>query len=227
MSGHTRGLLIDLDDTLYDYEPAERAGRAALIPLLARDLSMDAGEVVQRLESARRRVKQRVAGQGCSHSRLLYLHELAHESRAPHAWLRVRGWERAFWQAYLSAVRLRPCARELLTGWRQLGHRTAIITDLVLEVQLWKLEVLRVGELIDAVVVSEEVAHDKPAPQLFELAIERLGLNREACVVVGDDETKDGAGAHALGLPFLRVESSSREGGFSLRDVARKLGVTT
>ena len=223
----TRGLLLDLDDTLYDYAPAERRGRAAALANVVRDTGLEHSHAAQLYDEARARVKNRVTQRGSSHSRLLYLHELAHASGRPAVLARVRDWERAFWAEYLRGAELRPFARELLVGWRARGHRVAIVTDMVLEVQLWKLQALGLSELVDALVVSEEVAYDKPALASFELAIERLGVLREQCVVVGDSVQADGAAAVALGVPFYRVRGSQpgEEDGMTLEDVARELGV--
>ncbi|HKP56533.1 MAG TPA: HAD family hydrolase [Polyangiales bacterium] len=223
----TRGLLLDLDDTLYDYAPAERRGRDAALLRVVQDTGLEHSHAARLYDEARARVKGRVAKRGSSHSRLLYLHELAHASGKSGVLARVRSWERAFWTEYLRGAELRPFARELLSGWRARGHKVAIVTDLVLEVQLWKLEVLELGELVDALVVSEEVAFDKPALAAFELAIQRLGVVREQCVVVGDGLQTDGAAAGALGVPFYRVRGSEPgEGdGMTLEEVARELGV--
>lgn len=225
----TRALLLDLDDTLYDYVPAEQRGRDALLHAIASDLGMGYSEALQRYEAARRLVKTRLGARGGSHSRLLYLHELAHASGRPEALARVRSWERTFWGEYIAHARLRSGARPLLSGWRALGHKTAIVTDLVAEVQLWKLEAFGLFELIDAMVVSEEVDFDKPAKQVFELAMQRLGVTPAQCIVVGDSERKDGDGARALGLPFIRVRGSEpgHDQGLTLTEVAQQLGVAT
>lgn len=222
-----RGLLLDLDDTLYDYAPAEQRGRAAALSMVVQDTGLEWSHAVRLYDEARARVKQRVPQRGSSHSRLLYLHELAATSGGPGVLARVRGWERAFWSAYLRGAELRPFARELLVGWRARGDKVAIVTDLVLEVQLWKLEVLGLCELVDVLVASEEVQHDKPALDAFELAIERLGAKREQCVIVGDSLDKDGQAARALGVPFYRVRGSEpgQADGMTLREVARELGV--
>lgn len=223
-----RALLLDLDDTLYDYLPAEQRGRKAALAAVAHDTGLALADLELAYDRARKQVKLRLGDRGAAHSRLLYLLELAHVSGAPLA--RVQSWERTFWDAYLEGVQLRPGARELLGGWRALGHKIAIVTDLVVDVQLRKLEVLGLFELVDAVVVSEEVARDKPAAETFELAMERLGVEPADCVMVGDNAKKDGGGARALGLPFYRVRGTdpgeaSTEAGMTLSEVARALGV--
>ncbi|HEY6877452.1 MAG TPA: HAD-IA family hydrolase [Polyangiales bacterium] len=219
-----RGLLLDLDDTLYGYVPVERHARAAVLSEISRDLCVELAEAGALYDAARQRVKKRLGKTGAAHSRLLYLLDLASSARAPLSL--PRKWERTFWGEYLRVMEPHPGVRELLAGWRALGNRTAIVTDLVVDIQLQKLEKFSLLELIDAIVVSEEVPLDKPAPEIFELACARLGVPRERCVMVGDNDAKDGAGARALGIPFLQVRGTEPDAnGLTLQEVARELGV--
>ncbi|WP_394821080.1 HAD family hydrolase [Pendulispora albinea] len=221
-----RALLLDLDDTLYDYAPVERRARAWLLAQVAGDLKLPLGEVESLFDAARAKVKERVGKVAASHSRLLYVSELVYAANRPDALRLVRGWERGFWETYLRAATLRAGARELLVGWRAQGNKVAMVTDLILEVQLSKLEAFGLFELVDVLVASEEVAREKPARDPFELAIQRLGVPKEACVVVGDSVHRDGEGARAMGLPYLRAQSSESPGeGMSLEDIARALQV--
>ncbi len=218
-----RGLLLDLDDTLYDYAPAERAARVATLATISRETGLSVAVLQDAWGKARLAVKARVGDRAASHSRLLYLAELAHVAPAAR-WLgHLRRWERLFWRTYLESARLREGARELLERFRALGGRVAIVSNLTLEVQLWKLEELGLIELIDALVTSEEVASEKPSPEAFLLAMERLHLNRDECVMVGDNQPADEEGARRLGLRFLLVRSSEGGAGLSLTEVAEEL----
>src|SRR5262249_55078001 len=135
---------------------------------------------------------------------------------------------RAYWSAYLDAAKLRPGAIELLQGFRARGGKVALVTDQVLEIQLWKCERLGLFPHIDAIAASEEVTRDKPAPEVFRLAMARLGLAASECVMIGDHPSKDGAGARELGIAYHHVVSSEHpeRGGRSLLEVARELGVS-
>jgi putative hydrolase of the HAD superfamily len=221
----TRALLLDLDDTLYDYQPAEQRARKVTLDAVVRDTGRSPNEVGELYDRARKQVKARVGDTGASHSRLLYLLELGSQLGAL---AQVRSWERTFWSAYMDGAQLRDGARPLLEAWRARGNKTAIVTDLTADVQLMKLEAFGLFPLIDAVAVSEEVLHDKPARQPFELAMQRLGVTPEQCVMVGDNATKDGAGATALGMPYYQVRGTEAgaERGLSLVEVARALGVS-
>jgi epoxide hydrolase-like predicted phosphatase len=58
-------------------------------------------------------------------------------------------------------------------------------------------------ELFDAVVISAEVEMHKPQPEIFHLAIERIGAPAEACLFV-DDLRENCEGAEAVGMTAIR-----------------------
>jgi HAD superfamily hydrolase (TIGR01509 family) len=64
------------------------------------------------------------------------------------------------------------------------------------------LERLGIACYFGAVVTSAEAGSPKPAPRIFELALERLGVPAERAVHVGDDPA-DEAGAQATGMRFV------------------------
>lgn len=54
-------------------------------------------------------------------------------------------------------------------------------------------------ELFDVVVISGEVGWDKPAPEIFTMTVEKLGVEPEECLFV-DDIPSFTAAAEALGI---------------------------
>jgi putative hydrolase of the HAD superfamily len=64
------------------------------------------------------------------------------------------------------------------------------------------LERLGIGGYFRVVVTSADAGSPKPAPHIFELALERLGVPAERAVHVGDDPA-DEAGARAAGMLFV------------------------
>lgn len=217
-------VLLDLDDTLYVCRAGEAAGLSAVVSAVAAATGRAAADVERAYSDARRAVKSRIDGRGSSHARLLYLGELAHALGRPDLLLRVRGWERTFWRAFLDAVRLRPRAVPFLEAVRGAGKKVAIVTDLTLEVQLWKLEAFGLFPHVDALAVSEEVSLDKPAEEIFRLALARLGASAGDAVMVGDHDGKDGEGARRLGIPYVNIPADDLEG-VRFDALARELGV--
>jgi len=63
----------------------------------------------------------------------------------------------------------------------------------------------KIGDLLDAVVVSEEVGVEKPHPLIFEEVKRRLGIGFSEMVMFGDSEITDGGGK-SLGMKFVLVK---------------------
>jgi len=83
-------------------------------------------------------------------------------------------------------VRLLPGARELVTAVADLGHRVVIGTSGVAEDIERSLGLLDLDDRLHAVVSAAEVETSKPAPDIFELALERAEVAPGHAVVVGD-----------------------------------------
>ena len=58
---------------------------------------------------------------------------------------------------------------------------------------------------------SDEVGHYKPAPQIFEAALEALGAEPGGAMHVGDLRRTDVAGAAALGMRTARYRGMNDE----------------
>ena len=221
MSGPIRGLLLDLDDTLYEYATPEKLAKANVHQQIAKESRRSVEWIAATWDDSRRAVKDRLGETAASHSRLLYLAELAHHIGAD-ALGRIRDWEEAYWCEFFRAAQLRDGCLDLLKQWRAGSGRVAIVTDLTQDVQLRKLEALGLLPFIDVLVTSEEVLHDKPSPRSIELALTRLDASSQNCIMIGDSEVKDGEAARACGVRFMRVGAGGDDGP-TLRQVATEI----
>lgn len=126
---------------------------------------------------------------------------LAHEAGLP--WpelidpLYDRHMEPAMWQPY-------PDTRDTLARLRRRGVPVAVVSNIGWDPR----PVFRLHDLdqyIDVYTLSFEHRVQKPDPDLFRIACERLGLPPANVVMVGDDTVTD-AGAAALGCRVHLVE---------------------
>jgi putative hydrolase of the HAD superfamily len=85
--------------------------------------------------------------------------------------------------------------------------RVAIVTNGAPDVQRSKVAALKLENLVDAVIFACEHGSGagKPEPAPFLAAAERLKVTPDRCVFVGDDPTRDVAGARAVGMRTIRI----------------------
>ena len=103
---------------------------------------------------------------------------------------RVRAWLE-------KEVPLKPGARELPAFFRAHGVRTAVASSTEKDLVLHNLKLAGLDGLFDAVVSGQEVAHGKPAPDVFLHAAQQIGCAPEECYVFEDSVSGCRAGIAA------------------------------
>lgn len=107
-------------------------------------------------------------------------------------------------QKRLSEVRPLPGARELLAMLTRLQVPWAIATTGAAEQAKKAIEMLDAGSKVQ-LITRDDVEHGKPFPDLFLIAAERLKVDINDCIVVGDSvwDLLGSRRAHALGVGLL------------------------
>ena len=108
----------------------------------------------------------------------------------------------SFVGAFMAAIRFEaePGAVEALESLRAHGLELAVVSNW--DVGLAEhLERIGLGRLFSAIVTTAEAGAAKPDPAAFRLALERLGVQPERALHVGD-EPEDEQGAAAAGMRF-------------------------
>jgi FMN phosphatase YigB (HAD superfamily) len=188
-------VLIDLDNTLFEYDPCNLAGMEAAKELTLKLLSLSAQDFDRCFADARSELKARLGAVGSSHSRLLYFQRMVERAGFGTQPLVMLQLEQAYWRAYLDASKLFDHALDFLDDLRIAGIPAVVVTDLTAQIQLRKLIILGLDRVVDWVVTSEESGADKPAPNSFELALAKVGGVEGDIWMVGDDYRCDLVGA--------------------------------
>ena len=106
-------------------------------------------------------------------------------------------------------------APEIFDQLRARGIKTAIATSCVPSRVEHYCKHCPMDRQVDLIVTAAEVKHTKPAPDIFLLAAERLGVKPEECAVV-EDAGSGILAAHAAGmLPIFVPDLGPREASFS------------
>jgi putative hydrolase of the HAD superfamily len=85
-------------------------------------------------------------------------------------------------------------------------YKLGIISNGLAVKQWEKLVGLGIHHFFDIVTTSEELGYSKPEKQIFEFAIEKLGLKPRECVMVGDKLETDIIGANRAGMYSIRLK---------------------
>jgi putative hydrolase of the HAD superfamily len=188
-----RGLIIDLDDTLYPREQFVRSGFAAVAKYIEALHGLSASLVSETLDRA-----YESGSRGREFQALCATHALS-PSLIPGLVKVVR--------MHRPVLRLAAGAASALHTLRAVGGwRVVILTNGLPSVQRSKVAALGLAARVDDVVYAEEHAPGgKPSPAVFAEALRRLDLAPSRCVCAGDDPICDIAGARALHLRTVRL----------------------
>lgn len=201
-----KGILLDLDNTLYGYEVCNEYAKSELFHQIEKDFGKEYLRVAEAFDAARNAVNKSLKGTAAAHSRLLYIQRTL-EILGISAFHAVR-YHDLFWEKYSENMRLFDGAIGFLERAKNSRMKICIVTDLLAEIQLKKMSYLGIDRYIDIMVSSEEAGADKPAPEIFLLALEKLGMKKEDVVMIGDDEEKDIKGAEGVGIRAIRAYPS-------------------
>ena len=99
---------------------------------------------------------------------------------------------------------LKKGAKEIVEFLKQNGVKMAVASGSATDEIEWKLSDTGIIDYFDAFAGGEEVKHGKPAPDVFLLAAERLGVKPEECFVFEDSSLGIKAG-HTAGMKCIGV----------------------
>lgn len=201
-------VLIDLDNTVYPYQQAHEAGLEGSAKVAEELLGITRQEFDDTYRTARAQIKRRLGPVASSHSRLLYFQRMLEQLGLGSQVGFALELEQAYWSLFLEAAELRPQVPDFLDDLRLNGIPAVAVTDLTAAIQFRKMLVWQLDRYLDWIVTSEEVGADKPAAEMFELALAKLG-GIEGCVwMIGDNPEVDIVGAkQAINAVTIQFQS--------------------
>jgi HAD superfamily hydrolase (TIGR01662 family) len=184
----SRGLIFDLDDTLFPRERFVQSGLAAAARFAAGRYDIPADRAFTTMLAA---------PAGSAFQTLRKTFGLPADAVA--ALLSAfRTHKPSLWLFHDAEAALRQLRHE---GWR-----LAVLTNGLPAVQAAKVEALGLRTMVDHVVFAAEHAEGgKPHAACFREVVQRLGLPADRCVMVGDDPACDVDGAKAAGIRTIQI----------------------
>ena len=204
-------VLMDIDNTIYDYDICHRTALAVVGREATKELNLGQTDFVRVYDQARVQIKEKLGTTASSHNRLLYFQRVLELVGLGSQPLRAMSLEQIYWRSFLEQAELFDEVEEFLDDLRIAGVPVIFVTDLTASIQMRKFIYWRLDRFTNWLVTSEESGADKPDPAMFELALAKIGGVEGTVWMVGDNPEKDMAGAkEAVGaMTFLRHSSET------------------
>jgi 2-haloacid dehalogenase len=200
-----RGFLIDADNTIFDYDRAEREALAATLAEAGLEPTPALHEAYRRINDGFWRAFERgvVTQEALKVQRFRQL--LAEE--APGSRADPAAVSRRYLSMLAAQTHLLPHAAAAIA---ELAGRAALglATNGIPEVQRGRLERSGLARHFRVVLISGEIGMAKPDPRFFLLGAERLGLPPSEVLCVGDVPATDIRGARAAGMASCWVAAA-------------------
>jgi len=206
-----RAVLFDLDDTLFDHKFGARAAlsRVHAMHTCFERWAFDAFEKAHadHLEALHQRV---VAGEiDIDSARLERFRRLFSAADVDAGDELLRATAAAYRECYLASRRPVDGALDLLAALKP-RVRIAVVSNNLLQEQQDKVRLCGFEPFLDALVVSEEAGVAKPDPEIFAIALARLGCDPAGAVMIGDAWENDIRGARAAGVRCIWFNPGGR-----------------
>ncbi len=192
-----KGVLFDLDDTLYDSSSfADRARREAIKMMI--DSGLNATEV-EAYNILQRIIKQK----GSNYTK--HFDDLVKAIMGHYEPKIITMGIITYHNVKFALLRPYPDTIKTLIELKNMGLKLGVITDGITIKQWEKLIRLGIVDFFDDVITSEEFGLGKPNIEFFEYGINKMELNPNETVYVGDRVDRDIIPAKKVGMHTIRI----------------------
>lgn len=112
----------------------------------------------------------------------------------------IRIFAEKFRELSITCLRKKDYTDDMLGSIRDSGYKIGLISNTEALLTAYDLQVLDLDDKFDEIVFSSDVGIKKPNKRIFEIMLDRLGLEPEDCTLVGDTFNDDIAGALDAGI---------------------------
>lgn len=203
---NVKGVLIDIDNTLYSYDkPHHEALAASYKQTLNYDVDLSQVDFNKLYRKYRTEVTERLSPQGACRSRLFAFMQIFEELKIRESYVKAYHLEKIYWDTFINNMLINKAANNFLTHCKEKELKVCAVTDMQTHFQVIKLKALGLVEFINYLATSEEAGAEKPHPAIFEMALKKLNLSTKDVIMIGDDLLKDIKGAENIGIKAYQV----------------------
>ena len=202
-----KGILLDIDNTLYNYDITHKIAKNKVLEFCINELKLEKDVIENAYDVGRKKVHIELSETAASHNRLLYFQKMCEI-------LNINSLDYAFkiyniyWDTFLENMIPFDGIYVFLEKYK---NNICLVTDLTAHIQYRKIEKLKLNQFIDKVVTSEEAGREKPHPYMFMLALEKLNLGKDEVCMIGDSFKKDIFGASNLCIDSIWFNHENKQ----------------
>ncbi len=214
-----KGVIFDIDGTLYDYQAADKLAMKNFMAFVEKNLGVEEKIFRETYTSARNIIHERLKDTAASHSRILMI-QTALELLGKNPFAHVLELYDVYWNFFLENMRPYDVAEDFLRELKNRGAKISTCTDMTAHIQYRKISRLGLDKFIDFMVTSEETGFEKPAPIMFNFALEKMNVRADEAAYFGDALDRDIEGAAKVGItPFWFVADRKFSGGDDFKKI--------
>lgn len=204
-----KGILLDLDDTLYNYQHAHEKAQENMLNKCVEITSFEKELLGKVFNSARNATHRDLQHTASSHNRVLYYVKMLEILKVDTTF--ALDLYDAYWDCFLENMVLYKGVISTLQNLKDRNIKICIVTDLTTHIQLRKIKKMNLNRYVDYVVTSEEVGVEKPSKHMYLTALNKLKLQSEDVVMVGDNYKKDILGGENIGIESILFNNTSQD----------------
>ena len=195
-----KGILIDIDDTLYDFGYAQNKALEKVSEFLSKVLNIDYEAVVPCYFKARQEIGERYGETPPAHNRLLYFQRMFETLNIDNLQYALKAYN-LYWDTFIDNMIVFEGVYEFFETLSK--QKICFVTDMMADIQYRKVIKMGFDKYVNLMATCEESGKDKPAPESFILGLKKVGLNADEVCMIGDNFEKDIVGAVNLGIESI------------------------
>ena len=190
-----KGIIFDLDDTLYDYNKTNKHATEIIIKYIIENNNTykNFEYILEVYNNISNKLKYELKNTASSHNKSIYFKHLIEELMLSYSlFTKVNN---LYWESFYSSMSCFEGVEDFLHWNKKNGIKIGILTDYETEYQIKKLEQMNLLKYVDCIVTSEEVGIEKPSVNMFSNILRKMDLTYNEVIMIGDNYDKDIKGA--------------------------------
>jgi len=187
-----KAIIFDLDNTLVDFMLMKtRAVDAAIVAMIDAGLHLTAKQAHEKIDAIYKR-------EGIEYQQVFDEFIMDECGKIDHKI--ISAGIVAYRTAREAALKPYPGVYATLIELIKMGIKLAVVSDAPSREAWLRLSYLNLHHNFDVVITFDDTSERKPSPVPFNLALSKLGLKAEECLMIGDWADRDLVGAKAVGM---------------------------